>query len=470
MRLAALMALLLVAESIPIAAGCGNTADEPATADAADTNGSPDDAGSSPDAADGSADSMAWDVVDVADVAGTDIAPLEDAPTTAWDIVDTRSTDVTDGMDDVPGPTDSSDSGADVVPAFDPAVWGPYEVGMTSFNWFDTPRLRTVPVTVWYPAVPTGQPLATYLAVLHGRAYQWAPADRSGAPYPLVLFSHGFRGTAVQSITFTEYLASHGYVVAAMDHQGNTLTDFFATDETVAQVAIDRPRDVAFTYWQMTPYAEPGGELLSGMVDLDHVGVSGHSFGGYTALVVAGGQVDVSQAQAACAAGDPSDIFCDYVGYWEAGTTQRLFPGIPNLAAGVYFAAGGYSAFGEAGLLTIDVPSLIFGGTLDSTCSPDAEIHRIYAGLPTPKAEVIITDGSHMSFTNICDVPLAQQFLADYCDVPGIIDQEEGFRVINTLAVAFFDRYLKGQTQYLDVLSQDYVDDLCGCAAFASEG
>ncbi|MBL6975781.1 MAG: hypothetical protein ISR64_08635 [Deltaproteobacteria bacterium] len=124
----------------------------------------------------------------------------------------------------------------------DPWEWGPYQVGTTSFNFFDWARLRLVATTVWYPANPLGQPKATYLVVIQGNAYSQASPDLGDAPYPLVLFSHGFRGTAVQSITFTEHLASHGFIVAAMDHAGNTLTDFFSDDEKVAQVALERRR------------------------------------------------------------------------------------------------------------------------------------------------------------------------------------------------------------------------------------
>ena len=471
------VALLLCVAAIAFGCGgdgTGRAADVPADSgprlDVPSDALAPDEAGPPEDATGRDVGGAAPDVAP--DVAEDALSPpdLIDA-VTPRDVVSVpadATPDLTDATPDAAELSEVPDAVADspLEPAqFDPGVWGPHEVGMTSFQLFDVSRLRLVSVTVWYPAIPMGQPLATYLAVIPGRAYQWAPADRSGAPYPLVLFSHGFRGTAVQSITFTEYLASHGYVVAAMDHAGNTLTDFFSNDETVANVALERPRDVVYTYDQMALFAPPGEALLSGMIDLARVGVSGHSFGGYTTLVVAGGQVDVSGAQAACAAGDPSDIFCDYVGYWEAGTTVKLPSGsIPGLRAAVAFAPGGYSAFGDAGLATITVPTMIFGGTLDTTCPVDAETDRIYAGLPAPKAEVVIDDASHMSFTNICDIPLAQQFLADYCDVPGIIDQDEGFEVVNTLTAAFFDRHLKDQSEYLDRVSQDWIDGTCGCA------
>ena len=354
-------------------------------------------------------------------------------------------------------------------PQVDPAAWGPHQVGTTSFQWFDLERLRLVPTTVWYPAIPMGQPKATYLVIIPGNAYTNAPQDASAAPYPVVLFSHGFRGTAVQSITFTEYLASHGYVVVAMDHTGNTLTDFFSDDEKVAEVALERPYDVKFAFYKILEFVTPGAELLSGMVDPERVGVCGHSFGGYTALVVAGGLVDVTGAQDACAAGSPSDIFCDYVGYWPGGTTVGLSPPIPGLKAAASFAPGGYSAFGEQGLDSVSVPALIFGGTLDDTCPVEVEIDPIYEALPSPRGRVVITDASHMSYTNICDIPLAQQFLADYCNVPGIISEEEGFDIMNTLTVAFFDRYLKDQETYFGDISQSYADDAWGCVQVTTD-
>src|SRR5262249_56282777 len=43
--------------------------------------------------------------------------------------------------------------------------------------------------------------------------------------YPLVMFSHGFGGHRRQSTFLCTHLASHGYVVAACDHTGNTLFD-----------------------------------------------------------------------------------------------------------------------------------------------------------------------------------------------------------------------------------------------------
>jgi len=418
------------------------------------------------DAAGGVADGLDAEAAQPGDGSGDagldDVAPPDASPDAA--VKDTQQPD-DDALPDE-SPEQTGDTPAQELPQpdsvlpppIDPSAWGPYEVGTFGYNFFDWERLRSVPTTVWYPAKPSGQTKATYLALIPGNAYTNAPPDTSAAPYPAVLFSHGFKGVAAQSITFTEHIASHGYVVIAMDHSGNTLTDFFATDESTAQVALDRPVDVRFAFEQvMAKSMAPDGGYMKGMVDPDRVAVTGHSFGGYTALMVAGGAVNVSDAQAACAAGTPADIFCDYVGYWPAGEVVTLSPSISGLKAAFTLAPGGSAAFGPTGLESVTVPAVVMGGTLDDTTPVDVETNPIFDGLPLPKGRGIITNASHMSFTNVCDLPLAKQFLSDYCGVEGMIGPEEAFAIANGLAVSFLNFYVKGVSEYGPMLTQDYV-------------
>lgn len=81
------------------------------------------------------------------------------------------------------------------------AVHGPYAVGT---RWFMVEAGdRTMPITVWYPALnPEGKPEEMIHSMdisdqglpefpVLGNAILDAPADMSGAPYPLVIWSHG---------------------------------------------------------------------------------------------------------------------------------------------------------------------------------------------------------------------------------------------------------------------------------------
>lgn len=120
---------------------------------------------------------------------------------------------------------------------YDPFTRGPYPVGVRSAELHDASRDRTVPVEIWYPATddytgrdfdPTTKDTYEMLSGVTGT--QDAVRDAEPRPEPAwpVVFSHGFAGHRRQSTHFCTHLASHGYVVAAPDHVGNTTADVMA--------------------------------------------------------------------------------------------------------------------------------------------------------------------------------------------------------------------------------------------------
>ena len=85
---------------------------------------------------------------------------------------------------------------------YDPLVRGPFAVAERDGRAIDVARAnRVLPFVVWYPAIP--------------------PQSRERRP--LILFSHASYGHRRQSSFLCAHLASHGYVVAAADHTGNTV-------------------------------------------------------------------------------------------------------------------------------------------------------------------------------------------------------------------------------------------------------
>ena len=117
------------------------------------------------------------------------------------------------------------------------ALHGPYWIGArdnVEVQSGDRPLIGTI----WYPALnPDGEEyLMPYSSqaedlvgpewnTLYGQALPDAQPDTSGAPYPLIVFSHGWSVSRATNSYLMEHLASYGFVVMAVDHPGGTFRD-----------------------------------------------------------------------------------------------------------------------------------------------------------------------------------------------------------------------------------------------------
>src|SRR4030095_13688343 len=84
------------------------------------------------------------------------------------------------------------------------------------------------------------------------------------------------------------HLASHGYVVASPDHHGNTFLDI-AAGVIDPLSFVNRPKDMTFLLDQLLARNGTPGDFLAGAIDARRVGMSGHSFGGFTTFALAAG-------------------------------------------------------------------------------------------------------------------------------------------------------------------------------------
>jgi predicted dienelactone hydrolase len=117
-----------------------------------------------------------------------------------------------------------------------------------------------------------------------------------GGPFPVVVVSHGAGGHWDANFAQAQHLASHGYVVLAVEHVGSN-TDvlkrslrFVANLEAMTRDAAEvlgRPKDISFAIDRAEQWNQTH-ETLRGRLDVQRTGVLGHSFGAYTTLVVAG--------------------------------------------------------------------------------------------------------------------------------------------------------------------------------------
>jgi predicted dienelactone hydrolase len=174
----------------------------------------------------------------------------------------------------------------------DPAQPGPFAVGVTerSFTRASSTSAaeRSITMLIWYPAQPRGPEAG---ASRFGGTVE-APPARDTGPYPVLLFSHGSGGAPAQSSFLTAHLASHGFVVLAPNHPGNTVHDCqmaclplnTPAREAFLDSAANRPGDISAALDHGLVMASGTDELLAGMLSPDRAGALGHSFGGWTAL------------------------------------------------------------------------------------------------------------------------------------------------------------------------------------------
>ena len=131
---------------------------------------------------------------------------------------------------------------------------------------------RTLVTTVLYPAV--GSPGSA------GPVSGAAP-DRSTAPYPLIVFAHGFGATPQDYENLLTHWASQGYVVAAplfpLTHSGTP----GGLDE--GDIA-NQPGDMSFVITSALTASRHSTGTLAGMIDARAIGAAGHSNGAITTL------------------------------------------------------------------------------------------------------------------------------------------------------------------------------------------
>ncbi len=142
----------------------------------------------------------------------------------------------------------------------DPGQPGPYAVGVTRWTFTrpstTTGQPRVLNALIWYPA--SAAATASPPADPRLGAPLDAEPDRRGQPYPVVVFSHGSGGSPLGYTYFATHLASHGFVMVAPPHPGNTSADcpspclasVPAARPSILDSAPNRPDDVVFALEQ----------------------------------------------------------------------------------------------------------------------------------------------------------------------------------------------------------------------------
>jgi predicted dienelactone hydrolase len=149
---------------------------------------------------------------------------------------------------------------------------GPHQVSHQSISWVDTSR----------PTMPNRDFKGRDSRELKGRI--WFPTDKEGAPYPLVIYSHGYMSQYKEGEYILEFLASHGYVAVSVDFPLSTGS---SPGGAVLSDIVNQPGDVSFLIDQMLSRTKQPENLLYGRVDGDRIAALGLSLGGLTTELTA---------------------------------------------------------------------------------------------------------------------------------------------------------------------------------------
>ena len=328
-----------------------------------------------------------------------------------------------------------------------PQSTGKYNIGTITCDLTDNKReetftqatgdFRKLAVQFWYPA-------DTDIKTEYGTTA--AKVSNQEKNYPVVIFSHGAFGVRSSNASACRELASHGYIVASIDHTYHSFYSSFAdgskvpvnTDFLNSALAASsgkltaqeefteshkwlnlRTADIEFVIDSLkTGDLGTQGELLKGHMDLGNIGLFGHSLGGAASAQVCRDRDDVKAAIVI-----DGTMLGDITG--PEGNKDSLTK----------------EPFKKPLLLMYE--SLF----LEPQAKESSYLPNINA-YNNSKAEaysVCIKDSGHLNFT---DLPRISPLLSKMLGV-GTVDSYQCIKLVNDYTLAFFDKQLKGQASGL---------------------
>ena len=335
-------------------------------------------------------------------------------------------------------------------------------VGMTTRAFVDSTRPswdgsgpRPLLTTIWYPAaasareepVVVGPPDQGFF--LAGAAAPEAEVSAAGDRLPLIVLSHGTGGAALTLMWLGQHLAANGFVVAAVNHHGNTAIEERHTAQGF-MLWWERAADLSAVIDQMLV-----DEALGPRIDAGRIGAAGFSLGGYTVLSLAGGITDLAAYEAFCS-GPSRDFTCEpqaeFLEVREEFERVRNDPQVlgslarhgrsfrdERVRAVLALAPALGGAFTDAGLSTIRVPVQIIAGDADPVTPLPTNARRFAHAIGNAGFTVLEGVG-HYTFLSECTDD-GKQELPSLC-VDEQVERNDVHELVKTLALAFFQESL----------------------------
>lgn len=359
---------------------------------------------------------------------------------------------------------------ADVMPELSES--GEYNVGVKTITAnYPNPVMtmdgkqteRSLTLEVWYPAAEKTD-LAVYsdetrngnVFEIQADAYRDASMRPTEEGYPVVVISHGYTGYRTLMYYLGEHLASHGYVVAAIDHTDSTNKDVNFAENPYSgfpSTLLNRSRDQVLTLNAVTSHA-----FFSGNVDSEHAGLIGYSMGGYGAVNTVGGCYSFNDQAAATFTGVKDPAVIEHVKQALntcAGGNASGDETLPAWKAAMALApwGGQHQLFDTDALANINVPMLYVAGDNDDISGYQG-VRWLFEHTGNKDTKLLtIKNARH----NIAPHPAPKEAYGNEFDIGTYLEpawEEQKLNAINEhFALALMNCHVKQMSDYCDFLT-----------------
>ena len=324
---------------------------------------------------------------------------------------------------------------------------------------------RSLTLEVWYPAASSAQKTTYINETRSGQVFEVqadasrdAPIANADTDFPVIVISHGYTGYRTLMFYLGEHLASHGYVVAAIDHTDSTNKDVNFAENPYSgfpSTLLNRSRDQVFTLNSISE-----NTFFKESVDASKAGIIGYSMGGYGAVSTVGGCYAFNDQTAATFTGtqDPKAVALIKEALNTcAGGMARSEETLPAWKAALALApwGGQHQLFDVQSLNNIKVPVLYVAGDNDDISGYDG-IKWLFDNTGSKESKLLTVKNARH---NVAPHPAPKEAYGSEFDLGSYIEPAWEVQKLNAInehfALALMNCHVKDLSEYCGYLNVD---------------